>query len=92
MMDIITLLILSLACWRITSLLVNEFEQGPYQILTKFREWVMPYTDVFECIYCTSIWIGIFITGIYSINSEVVFFCLPFALSALTIVWDKWNG
>ena len=92
-MTIITLLILSLACWRITAFLVNDFEQGPYKILTKFREWAMKYTDVFECIYCTSIWIGLFITVIYSINTSVaIILCLPFALSALTLVWDKWNG
>ncbi len=92
-MDIITLLILSLACWRLTSLLVNEYEQGPYQSLIKFREWAMEYTDVFECIYCTSIWIGLGITVIYLISPAVItILCLPFALSALTLVWDKWNG
>lgn len=92
-MDIITFLILSLACWRITSLLVNDFEHGPYGSLTKFREWAEQYTDVFECIYCMSVWIGLIITVIFLINASLVtILCLPFALSAVVITWDKWNG
>lgn len=86
-MTLLTLLILILATWRISSLLTNE--DGPYKILVRLRK----LTKAFDCLWCMSIWVGLLITGLYWYKPGLVtLLCLPFALSAGGIAWEKWNG
>jgi hypothetical protein len=99
------LVILALANWRISSLLTNEDEHGPYEILDKIR-WLAgiaydekgyPYADnefakLFMCLWCMSIWIGIIQTILYVIIPVyTTWLFLPFALSAAAIlIEEKW--
>lgn len=57
----IRLIRLMLATWRLTSLLVQE--PGPYRLFARIRAHHKE-TEIgtaLECIWCTSIWVAIFI-------------------------------
>lgn len=98
-MDII---ILSLAVWQISNLLIDE--AGPYSILERFRARIgigynaqgFPYAEnelaeLFSCHFCLSIWIGILIAILYFFYPSLAYWlCLPFALSTLSLMVDKW--
>ena len=98
---LIAILSLGLASWRLSSLLVTE--EGPFGILAKFRSFVgvrydelsMPYgtnviADVFTCVWCASMWIGIFFSIIFYINAHLaLMLALPFAVSTVAIVIER---
>lgn len=91
MIDLLTLLILILATWRLSSLLVNE--EGPFGMFLKLRLLIAPVTDLLTCIWCFSIWLGLTFTLLYWYSPAVTFWiALPFALSAGAIAWDKWGN
>ena len=82
---LMTIIILILATWRVTSLLTAE--QGPFGILDKIRHWGIP-----DCLWCMSIWVAIFFTGIHWYSSNLAFLiALPFALSAGAILFDRYS-
>lgn len=85
-------LILTLAIWRVSNLLVNE--DGPFQMLVKFRQGAVKVTHLFDCLFCTSVWLGLIAAiGYYFFPFWVVAVALPFALSGGAIVVDRWiNG
>lgn len=100
-MDIVTLLILIGATWRLSSLLADE--SGPFDIFTRLRYLVgvrfdensQPYGEnvfakAFTCVWCISIWMGTVLVIIYSLVPTFTFWiCLPFALSAGAIRLNK---
>lgn len=95
-------IILSLAIWRISNLLIEE--SGPYAILELFRyqlgirynEQNVTYAtnelaELFTCHFCLSVWLGIFVAISYYFYPTLTYWlCLPFALSALALVVNKW--
>ena len=99
---LVAILSLGLGAWRLSSLLVTE--EGPFGILAKFRSFIgvrydelsKPYStnviaDIFTCIWCASMWIGIFFSVIYYINAHfAIMLSLPFAISAVAIVLEKY--
>ena len=99
-MSVTNFLILILAVWRISSLLVNE--DGPFDVLghmrhrlgVRFDEYSQPYGEnelaqALTCTWCTSIWVGFVIAALYAAAPTAVLICsLPFALSAGAIVAD----
>jgi uncharacterized protein DUF1360 len=91
-MTLLHILILSLATWRISSLLVNE--DGPYQMLAELRSKTIKYTKLLECVWCVSLWIGvILIVAYYLFPLYAIWIMLPFALSAGAILADRFiNG
>jgi len=93
------LIVLALATWRVSSLLVNE--PGPFRIFIRLREWtgithdeddeveMIPdgfFSDLLSCVWCTSVWVGIFWTLMYLLDQRLVYLALPFALSAAAII------
>lgn len=83
MIDLLTLIILIAATWRISSLLAQE--AGPFGILTKIR--------FLDCVWCWSFWWGLAFALLYKYLPDVTFWiALPLALSAGAIAWDKHNG
>ena len=89
-------LIVALAVWRVSSLLVNE--DGPFDIFAKIRYWVgvrfnqlsEPYginviSKGLTCVWCTSVWIsGV---GAIFISANILeYIVLVMALSAAAIV------
>ena len=86
MMSLNIFLYLSLAAWRLASLVANE--DGPWMMFKRFRQraeqWCQQYRfcrelglyELVTCEWCNSIWIG-----------ETIFYlALPFALSTVAIV------
>lgn len=85
-------LILTLAVWRVANLLVNE--DGPYQMLAELRHNVVKVTHLLECVWCTSVWVGLIMAvAFYLYPAWTVLAALPFALSGGAIMADRWvNG
>lgn len=102
-MEIFILLLGILATWRISSLFVHE--KGPFHIFSILREAIgiqhdnddNPYAypsgflgELFSCVWCFSIWIGIFLAILYFISASVyVWITLPLAWSAGAILLEK---
>lgn len=92
------LIIIGLACWRISSMVVGE--EGPWFVFDNIRRLVkagdyndLPEPDrrwfigIFECVWCCSMWVGIAYAAIYYISPEFSVLCaVPFAISAISIV------
>lgn len=101
-MDIVILITLVLATWRVSNLLARE--EGPLSILATLRYALgvrctpePPYgmygKTVFAkaiiCIYCNSVWVGTIFSVLYVIWHPLWFIALPFALSAGAIITDE---
>ena len=93
--------ILALATWRLTSLLV--WEDGPFEVFARIRhvlgvrydEGNVPYGENWlakgvVCPACTSVWFGIFWAVAYLLWPDVVWVALPFALSAGAGIVERW--
>ncbi|MFT3894736.1 MAG: DUF1360 domain-containing protein [Anaerolineales bacterium] len=96
-MSLTIFIYLSLAAWRLASLVANE--DGPWQIFKRFRQgaevWCKKYKfcsdlglyELLACEWCNSIWIGIGLTLLYIwIGNTIFYLALPFALSTVAII------
>lgn len=98
-------LILALATFRITSLLVDE--DGPFGLFFKLRYLVGVRKDQngriygkntiatgLICLWCTSVWIGIAWAVTYFVFPDgTILVAMPLALSSGAILVDRWlNG
>ena len=101
-MDFVTLLIVGLATWRLSSLLAKE--AGPFDILVKIRHKVgvrystAPPYDIYGtntvakgiiCIWCNSVWVGMVFTIAVIIYPNAVLVLLPLTISAIAIWFDE---
>ena len=88
---------LSLAAWRLASLVANE--DGPWYIFKRLRQraedWCKTYKfcrelglyELFACEWCNSIWIGVILTLLYLwIGETILYIALPLALSTVVII------
>lgn len=92
------LLIAALATWRLSSLLVNQKEQGPGRLLHKIRDRVGAYElgnddepitslgRLFACMWCMSVWVGATLVVIAITPFWIL--TIPFALSAIAIAMN----
>jgi hypothetical protein len=93
-------ILLALAVWRLTSLLVDE--DGPLDIFVKFRHLIGVRYDEYSnkygknvianallCHWCMSVWIGLLLAPLskYSVNIPMLI-VVALALSALSIIID----
>ena len=96
-MSLNTFFLLSLAAWRLASLVANE--DGPWQIFRRLRQhaenWCKQYKfcselglyELVSCEWCNSIWIGTGLTLLYLwIGDTILYVALPLALSTVAIV------
>ena len=104
-MTLLDFIILSLATWRISSLFTNDSEAGPFHLLDWIRyaagvrvnEQNEAYATnelakLFTCLWCFSIYLGVGFTLFYWYAPVLaVWIALPFALSAVSIMVDKWT-
>lgn len=95
-------LLLALATWRITSLLVNE--AGPYQMFHRFRYLVGIRYDtqsqpvstneiaaMLLCSWCTSFWVALILSILWLLLPDITrFLCLFLAASTVSIVVGEW--
>lgn len=102
-MTLVGFVILSLATWRMASLL--EKENGPFDVFLKIRKaFGIVYDDsdnivlipetffaqAISCVWCNSIYIGVFWTVMFLFLGNLsLFLALPFALSSGAILADK---
>lgn len=98
-------LVLMLATFRITSLLVDE--DGPLDLFLRFRQLIgvrvdkdgetygkNPFATGFTCLWCVSVWIGMGWATLYFFFPNGTFLvAMPLALSTGAILVDRWlNG
>ena len=94
-------IILALAVWRIAALVTQE--QGPHSVFERLRVACgVRYKDgdliaetelakLIACPWCLSIHLGCIATVLYLLfGNPAVWMALPFALSALAIIADKY--
>lgn len=62
MVDILTLVLLILSTWRVSSLLVNE--DGPGYVFDHVRRIAvrLRIDGAFACVWCMSVWVGVGLT------------------------------
>lgn len=100
-----TFLILTLATWRISSLIVNElgpaniFEHMRHRIGVRYSESGIRYgenviAEAFICIWCLSVWVGLALGIVWTFNGAIAsIISVPFALSGGAILIEKYiNG
>jgi hypothetical protein len=89
--------LLSLAAWRLASLVANE--DGPWMVFKRLRQraeqWCKQYRfcselglyELFSCEWCNSIWIGAGLTLLYLwLGETILYLALPLALSTVVII------
>jgi hypothetical protein len=89
--------ILSLAAWRLASLVANE--DGPWMMFRRIRQRAeqlckryrfcseLGLYELFACEWCNSIWIGAGLTLLYLwIDETILYLALPLALSTVAII------
>lgn len=92
-----TFFYLSLAAWRLASLVANE--DGPWLIFKRLRQraeqWCKSYRfcrelglyDLVSCEWCNSIWIGAGLTVLYLwLGETILYLALPLAFSTVAII------
>jgi hypothetical protein len=99
------LIILALATWRITSLLVDEY--GPWDIFTKLRNKIgIKFNERSEeyatnelakfwlCTWCMSVAVGAVLIITYAMWRGIIWVYTPFAFSTVAIWIDRriWLG
>ena len=100
--SIISLLVLALATWRVSSLVSTE--RGPYAMFEKYRQWmgiyytpdgtlIEPRTEsgrLLACPWCNSVWFGTLASILYyTFGEPIVWIAMPLALSAAAIIVGK---
>lgn len=77
----VTLIVVGLAVFRVTRLLVVDSITDP--IRDFFAQWT--FTDeLLACPWCAGFWVGVGATIVYAVNPDVAFWLsLPFAFSAV---------
>jgi hypothetical protein len=88
---------LSLAAWRLASLVANE--DGPWMVFKRLRQraeqWCKQYRfcselglyELFSCEWCNSIWIGAGLTALYLwLGDAILYLAIPLALSTVAII------
>ncbi len=83
-----------LASWRLSRMLYDLDEAGPYDILAHIRSHAGVYNDepgefaeMLICPYCVSVWAGL-VFSLLLLNKTVFrLLAWPFAASAATVLW-----
>ena len=96
-MTISSFFYLSLAAWRLASLIANE--DGPWMMFKRLRDqadrWCQKYrfcrefnlSEMLCCEWCNSVWIGAGLTALYLwLGEAILYLALPLALSTVVIV------
>lgn len=102
MLSLVKLIVLILATWRLTSLLV--WEDGPFEAFAHLRYFLGVRYDDYNnaygtnwfakgviCPSCASVWFGIVLGIAYMLYPPIWWVALPLALSAGAIALERWN-
>lgn len=85
-----TILMMALATWRISSMLADEDEKGPADLLVKIRKLALRINanlhEGLTCYACNSVWIGTAFAVLYFwLGDKAIYLALPFALSTAAV-------
>jgi hypothetical protein len=97
-------IIVGLAVWRLSSLIVNE--DGPFEVFAKFRDFSgvrydsfsKPYgknqfANLITCVWCTSVWVGLLLaTGYFLAPTVTIWVSVPLGLSSLAVIIEEFNS
>lgn len=94
------LILLVFASWRLSNLLVNE--AGPGNVLVKLRKLTGIYYDerskrqsrtfigdLFNCIWCMSVWVGLLMVILNQVEGVRKWFVTPLGLAGLVVFLDS---
>lgn len=84
-MQLPDLLILALACYVFTDILVNR--ALPFGVMTWLRE--RTHWQVFECFYCSAFWCGIAVYLLWLIEPQLIY---PLAIGGGAILLWRYTG
>lgn len=99
-LTILNLIVVLLSAWRISMLMSDVNEGGPFDILYKIRDILGVQYDehsrvygtnvlsrMWICYYCNSFWIGVVLTALLLLNVQITLAALfPFAISGAVIL------
>jgi hypothetical protein len=95
-------IVYALATWRIASLMTSE--SGPFDIFLKIRGWagithdedgkvlMIPhkfFAELLSCVWCCSIWVSFFWLVIWVFIPWGFWIAIPFSLSTIAIVIQR---
>jgi hypothetical protein len=81
------LIILALACWRLSYLLTKE--KAPFGVMTRIRERTT-LGGLLSCLFCASIWSAVIMTLLYLTPLRPV--VVVFAVSGLALMAASYTG
>lgn len=103
-MSIELIILLGLATWRVSSLIVNE--DGPFDLFLNIRKMagivhgpdgrpmVIPeqfFAELLSCVWCSSIWVGAAWALFWLLFPSVAISAAAvFSLSTIAIILEKW--
>lgn len=79
------LLILALACYVITDVLVNR--AAPFGIMARIRDRMN--TELLRCMYCAGLWVGIAVYLAWRIEPQVIY---PLAIAGGALMLWRYTG
>lgn len=101
--DLLTLVVLGLACWRLCSLALTE--RGPGAVFVWFRSlWGVEHDEagapvswpdteagrILSCTWCCGLWIAPGLVGLYlALPEAALAAAFPFAVSAVAIAFQE---
>ena len=85
-MDIIDIILLSAAVWYISYSLTAL--EGPFNIFVKLR--ALKLGGLFDCIYCTSFWVGFMAIWFWLGGFEALLY--PLGLAGLAMMLRSYTG
>lgn len=86
-LDLTSLIILALATWRLSFMLVSE--TGMFGVFTFIRKHAN-VSGVLNCIFCTSVWVAILIMVVW--YSDLYPSVYVLAISGGAMVMRSWSG
>lgn len=95
-MDLLTLLIGSLATWRVSHMIAKE--NGPLAIFARFRAYLAKNQkrigglfDMVSCIQCLSVYIGA-VAAPWAAGGPLEWILYTFAFSALSVILERFTS
>ena len=90
-------LIGALATWRVSRMITNPQEEGPFSLFARLRNATAQQRNWVErglwCILCVSVWAGLFFSLLVDWNAPInVILVRGLAFSAVACMLNRWVG
>lgn len=88
-MDLLTFILLTLATWRVSHMLVNE--AGPFRVFARLRA-VTKLGGLLDCLYCCSVWVAALFVVVLEPSTIAGFVLWTLAASGAAIMISTYTG